>query len=215
MVREMMEALPRLLLAAAVVLGAFLIFEGVTSLLRADLHAKESRSEQHQRAPAAAPAKTPPPDTRAVLVSNTPDTKSRPLRQPPASRQAQRPSQTEGTNTEREAGPCEAGLRIAGAAYMRPSAGDPLVMFSGPGAGKGLRGIGAQVAGKTLVAIYPTAVVLREPDGRECWVKMSSAYAREVASQERRANVRDKRERYREEQREKASARRAANRKKR
>jgi hypothetical protein len=92
------------------------------------------------------------------------------------------------------------------------------VLFSGPDVGKGLRSIGGRVAGKTIEAIYPTAVVLREPGGRECWVKMSSAHAREVAGQERRVNVRAAKDRYRKQQQEKASKRRklrAAKRKKR
>jgi hypothetical protein len=214
----MTEALPRILLAAAVVLSAYFIFEGVTSLLRSDLEASDSRPAQTRSPPITAPAKKPAPDPRTVLASNAFDTKTKPMRSPPALPPAQRSAPAEGTNDAQQPRRCEADLRIAGAAYVRPSAGDPLVMFSGAGVRKGLRGIGSRVAGKTLVAIYPTAVVLRDPGGRECWVEMSSAHARQVAGDERRANVRAAQERYREEQREKANARRKAriaNRKKR
>jgi hypothetical protein len=207
------EALPRILLAAAVVLSAYFICEGMTSLLHADLQASERRAAQTRPPSVAPPAKKRALDTRAVLASTALETKKEPSRPPP------RPSlPIEGNDKAQPAGRCEGDLRIAGSAYVRPSAGEPLVLFSGAGVGKGLRGIGSQVAGKTLVAIYPTAVVLRDPSGRECWVKMSSAHAREVAGQERRAATRAERDRHREEQREKAIARRKAriaNRKKR
>lgn len=213
----MAQALPRILLAAAVVLSAYFIVEGVTSLLRSDLEANESRAAQTRTSSAASSAASPakkPADTRAVLASNAVKPKMDPV--PPPT--APRPPPIEATKQVQQARRCEADLRIAGAAYVSPSVGDPLVLFSGPGVGKGLRGIGSRVAGKTLVAIYPTAVLLRDPKGRECWVEMTSAHAREVAGQERRANVRAAQDAYRKEQREKAAARRKArqaNRKKR
>jgi hypothetical protein len=200
------EALPRVLLAAAVVISAYFIFEGVTSLLRSDLEASNSRPAQTRAPPITAPAKKPMPDSRAVLASNAIDTKTKPMRPPPAPP----PAPAEDRNDVQQPRRCEADLRIAGAAYVRPSAGDPLVMFSGAGVRKGLRGIGSRVAGKTLVAIYPTAVVLRDPSGRECWVDMSSAHARKVAGEERRANLHAAQKRYRQEQREKAIERRKA-----
>jgi hypothetical protein len=200
------EALPRILLAAAVVLSAYFICEGVTSLLRADLRASEPRAAQTRPPSVAPPVRKKAPDMHAVLASTVIDTKKEPARPPPA----RRALPIEDNGKAQPAGRCDGDLRIAGSAYVRPSAGEPLVLFSGAGVGKGLRGIGSQVAGKTLVAIYPTAVVLRDPSGRECWVKMSSAHAREVAGQERRAAVRAAQDRHREEQRAKALARRKA-----
>lgn len=227
-VLEMTEALPRILIAAAVVLSAYFIFEGVTRLLRSDLEASEFQTAQSRPTSDAAPAKERALDARDDSPRTASDSKRGPLgppraesrpaltSSPPPAPPPQPPIQT--TNESRQAGPCEADLRVAGAAYLRGSAGDPLVLFSGADVRKGLRSIGSHVAGKTVVAIYPTAVVLREPSGRECWVKMTSAHAREVAGAERRANVRAAQDRYRKEQREKSIARRKArmaNRKKR
>jgi hypothetical protein len=55
-------------------------------------------------------------------------------------------------------------------------------MFSGPEANmNGARSVGMQVAGKTVTAIYPNVVVLRDDAGAECWIKLRSDRPREAA----------------------------------
>lgn len=104
-------------------------------------------------------------------------------------------------------------MRVSGNAYLRGTA-TPLVMFSGPDVRRrGLRSVGGRVAGKTVAAIYPQAVVLRDAEGRDCWLKMSSAHAREVLHAERHARARRvadvQREKQRDERLKRAAARRA------
>jgi len=217
-VTDVSEALPRLLLAVAVVLGAYFMIDDVVSLLRSNLQTGESRPAQPSPPSAAAPATKQAAHTPAEPTRNAFDNKRAPLRPPAQPAPALPLPPHQATDDTQQAVPCEADVRIAGVAHMRASAGDPLVLLSGAGVRKGLRRIGGHVAGKTVAAIFPTAVVLRDPTGRECWVKMSSAHAREVAGEERRASIRAAEKRHREEQREKASATRksrAARRKKR
>jgi hypothetical protein len=224
----MATVLPRLLLAIGAVLCAYFIADGVMELLRADL--ETNAEDEAPREPARAergPSAEPPVAEAATLLTRgapvsdtaTPTKTVAPTQETPAPKPAQQ-AETETAKSDtvqastaqaaEEMGPCEVGLRVAGSAYLRPPAGDPVVMFSGPTARKGLLSTGSRVAGRHIAAIYPNGVVLRDSTGGDCWVKMSTAYAREVAGNERRASLRAEQKKQKAAQREKAAERRKA-----
>jgi hypothetical protein len=194
------------LLISALLLSGFLIADGVSDLW---LGARE-----HERERAHQPAPTPPSDTPANQREQPrPDFADAPRE--PIVKTVAMPDVAEGNAPATEQPPaatlCDAGVRLSGSAYVRPGSGKPFVMFSGPDVRRGgLRSVGGRVAGKTVVAIHPDAVVLRDAQGRDCWIKMSSEHARDVVDAERRAHARRLIEARREERRKRAAERRAA-----
>jgi hypothetical protein len=102
-------------------------------------------------------------------------------------------------------GPCKIGVRVVGAVHIRPRSGDSLVLLRGADGSNGLHSLGGRVGNKVIVAIQPTSVVLRDASGRECWIEMSTAHAREVAAHEMQLDERASAKKARDK---KAAARR-------
>jgi hypothetical protein len=196
------------LLIGALVLSAFLIVDGVTDLWLRE--AEPERAQEPSPAPHTEELESQHKQPRSDLTEVP--------REPTATVVTQREvAESHAPAIDQPALPswCDAGVRLAGSAYVRPGVGKPLVMFSGPDVRRrGLRSVGGRVAGKTVVAIHPDAVVLRDADGRDCWLKMSSEHARKVLDTERTAHARHmvdvQREKQREERRKRAAQRRAA-----
>lgn len=211
----MRAAIPLSVCGGAAVIAAYFIVDGV-----GDLFASRSvetpvppAARETESLPAVALAGREPPDARAILARNIFDSKTGPLWPPPP------PPESETEEAEPEAppepGPCDDELRISGSAYVPPERGRPLVVFSGPDEQRsGARGVGMQIADKTVTAIYPNVVVLTDAKGAQCWMKMRGLHAMEVAKIERRDAARVAAKKYRAEAKRKAALRREARKKK-